>query len=102
MKQNQTGVEHLDNGRNVLGIRFYKRIRLHSASAGVLGDTREVRTAPFIRNVSVSAKDQLEELSNEAHPTILFQRIPWGAFVPLKFSFVNYCNALLHKCYLAR
>lgn len=35
---------------------------------------------------SVSAKDQLEDISDEAYPTILFQRIFLGPLLPLKLS----------------
>lgn len=46
---------------------------------------------------SVSAKDQLEDFSNEAHPTVLFKRIFLGSLSPLKFSNVVRWDVLLHK-----
>lgn len=43
------------------------------------------------------AKDQLEDFSNEADPTILFQKIFSGSHLPLKFSNVVHLDVLLCK-----
>lgn len=48
---------------------------------------------------SVSAKDQLEEVSNEHCPTILFQRIFLGSLLPLKFSNTIHYDVVVHKYY---